>query len=108
RYINGKTGETIKGPKFDTTQQELYPADQTRLQGQMGDVKIQEPIEPSQHEPRDRFQENKTMDDIKKFKNIIRECLIEIKRENDPRARLKESLRGIVKKTLNEMTANVP
>src|SRR6185369_13465136 len=56
RYINGKTGETIKGPKFDTTQQELYPADQTRLQGQMGDVKIQEPIEPSQHEPRDRFQ----------------------------------------------------
>lgn len=108
RYINGDTGEVIKGKMYDTTEKDLPATEQRHLQQLMKNVKIQEPIEPSQHEPRDRFQENKTMDDIKKFKNIIRECLLEIKRENDPRARLKESLRGIVKKTLNEMTANVP
>jgi len=44
------------------------------------------------------------MNDITKFRNIVRECISEIKRENDPRKRLKESLRNIVKKTINEIS----
>src|SRR5579862_753116 len=105
RFVNNKTGETIKGPKFDTTEQELAPEQSQRLKRMLGNVKIKDPIEPSQHEPRDRFQENKNMDEIKKFRNIIRECLSEIRQENDPRERLKESLRSLVKRTLTEMAA---
>lgn len=45
--------------------------------------------------------------EINKFRSIVRECISEIKKEADPRERLKESLRNIVKKTLNEMTSNV-
>ncbi len=44
------------------------------------------------------------MNDITKFRNIVRECISEIKKENDPRERLKESLRTIVRKTLNEIS----
>ena len=45
----------------------------------------------------------KDMNEIKKFKNMVRECLSEIKKENDPRTRLKESLRGVVRDVLKEV-----
>lgn len=47
------------------------------------------------------------MNEIKKFRNIVKECIKEIKDEKDPRVRLKESLRGIVKNLLKEI-ASVP
>lgn len=47
----------------------------------------------------------KPMNEINKFRNMIRECISEIKKENDPRTRLKESLRNVVKDVLNEMSA---
>jgi hypothetical protein len=46
----------------------------------------------------------KPMNEIIKFRNMIRECISEIKKENDPRMRLKESLRNVVKDVLNEMS----
>ena len=46
------------------------------------------------------------MREINKFRNIVRECISEIKHENDPKTRLKESLRGVVKDVLKEI-ANV-
>jgi len=44
------------------------------------------------------------MNEITKFKTIVRECISEIRKENDPRIRLKESLRNMVRKTLNEIS----
>jgi len=44
------------------------------------------------------------MNEVNKFRNIVRECISEIKKETDPRARLKESLRGMVKNVLNEIS----
>ena len=52
----------------------------------------------------DMVKENKSMKEIKKFRNIVRECISEIKKENDPRIKLKESLRGMVKNVLNEFS----
>ena len=43
------------------------------------------------------------MSEISKFRNVVRECISEIKKENDPRERLKESLRKVVKSVLNEV-----
>ncbi len=43
------------------------------------------------------------MNEISKFRNVVRECISEIKREKDPRQRLKESLRNVVKDVLNEV-----
>ena len=40
------------------------------------------------------------------FRNIIKECWDEVRKESDPRQKLKESLRGLVKDVLNEI-ANV-
>jgi hypothetical protein len=47
------------------------------------------------------------MNEINKFRNIVRECISEIKKENDPKTRLKESLRNVVRDVLKEI-ANVP
>ena len=47
----------------------------------------------------------KPMNEINKFRNMIRECISEIKKETDPRTRLKESLRNVVKDVLSEMSA---
>lgn len=111
RYIDPKTGEVRKGPKYDSTEQDLNPKDEALL------AKYQtppnSPIEPMQSEPRDRMEEptkeTSAMNEINKFRNIIRECISEIKQENNPRIRLKESLRNVVKSVLNEMTSrNVP
>ena len=44
------------------------------------------------------------MNEVSKFRSIVKECISEIKKENDPRERLKESLRSIVRKTLNEIS----
>ena len=67
---------------------------------------------PMPYEPRDRFgdEKPKPMTEIRKFKNIVKECIQEIKMENNPRLQLKESLRKIVKHVLNEMatTTNKP
>jgi len=46
------------------------------------------------------------MNEINKFRNIVRECISEIKKESDPKTRLKESLRNVVKDVLREI-ANV-
>jgi hypothetical protein len=47
------------------------------------------------------------MNEISKFRNMIRECISEIKKENNPRTLLKESLRNVVKEVLKEI-ATVP
>ena len=46
------------------------------------------------------------MSELNKFRQLIRECVSEIKSESSPRARLKESLRGVVKKVLQEISTN--
>jgi len=101
QFIDVETGETIKGPKYDTTTQKVKGENIKQF---LGNVKQQNPSEPSQNEPRDRFQENKNMNELSKFRNVIRECISEIKKENDPRERLKESLRGMVKNVLKEVS----
>jgi hypothetical protein len=106
QFIDVNNGETIKGPLYDSTTQELNGQDVNNHLKK--GIKQQKPIEPSEYQPRDRFQGNKTMNEVKKFRNIIRECISEIKKETmDPRIRLKESLRGIVKNVLTEMSSNV-
>lgn len=101
QYINTKTGETVKGPKYDTTTMEVDPRFKIQLK-----TKQQKPHEPMQYEPRDRFQENRNMNELNKFRNIINECLYEAKLEKNPKFRLKESLRSVVKEVLSEI-ANV-
>jgi hypothetical protein len=46
------------------------------------------------------------MNELNKFRSVVKECISEIKKEKDPRTRLKESLRGIVKNVLSEMATN--
>lgn len=106
QFVDSATGETAKGPKYDTTTQESNKWDIASFLRKNG-VKQQEPIEPSQYEPRDRYQENSHMNEINKFRNIVKECIAEIKKEADPRTHLKESLRNVVRDVLKEI-ANVP
>ena len=47
------------------------------------------------------------MNELNKFRSVVKECISEIKKEKDPRYRLKESLRSVVKEVLNEI-ANIP
>ena len=172
QFVDEKSGETMKGPKYDTTEQDASKWSIEYLLQKSG-VKQQSPIEPTQHEPRDRFNEEDTegykskivirpqrfgyyvipydasgmvvgsgllrypknergkaidaanylhtrygwpivdltkekpmSEEINKFRNMIRECISEIKKENDPRERLKESLRGMVKDVIKEI-ANI-
>lgn len=107
QFVNPENGETVKGPKYDITTQPIKG-------GEVQDVlpsgiKQQPPPEDTQHEPRDRM-ENPNMSEATKFRNIIKECISEIKRERNPRTRLKESLRNVVKTVLKEMatTTNEP
>lgn len=104
QFVDPKTGETIKGPKYDTTEQEVKgnPVAYFLASG----VKQQEPLEPTQYEPRDRYQENTNMSELNKFRSIIDECLREAKIEKNPRLKLKESLRNVVKEVLNEMAVS--
>jgi hypothetical protein len=56
QYVNAQTGESIKGPKFNTTEKDMdnnFSIQQRLWPG----VKYKEPIDPMQTEPRDRFQE---------------------------------------------------
>jgi hypothetical protein len=175
QFVDPTTGETIKGPNYDTTGQDI----KGRMVGDVlrSGIEQKMPMEPREHEPRDRFDEwgdkqqyknqiviskkflggysviaydalgkidgngtlsfnvntpdkakatakalvsshgrekwqivdltkENIMSEIIKFRNMIRECISEIKKENDPKERLKESLRGVVKNVLREI-ANV-
>ena len=103
QIVDPKTGKTIKGPKYDTTEQEVWG---DKIEDVLKNIKQQPPHEPMQVEPRDRFQENKNMKMTReKFQSLIKECLSELKEKN-PRERLKESLRPMVNKILKEI-ANV-
>ena len=104
QFVNPKTGESVKGPKYDTTGQNVKGRDVQDVLP--SGVQYHEPIEPTQYEPRDRYQENSDMNEINKFRNMVRECISDIKKESDPKQRLKESLRGVVKDVLREI-ANV-
>ncbi len=44
--------------------------------------------------------------EINKLRNLVKECMTEIKQENDPRIRLKESLRGMVRNVLKEFSTS--
>lgn len=100
QLIDAKTGETVKGQKYDTTTQELKPGMSIE---RILKVKQKPPVEDTQHEPRDRYQENMNMNQVTIFKNIVKECISEIKQELNPRSKLKESLRNVVKNVLKEM-----
>jgi len=103
QYIDSETGETIKGPKYDTTEVGVNVYD--IVKHLKPGIKQQTPIEPSQTEPRDRFQENNNMKTEKqKFQSLVRECISEVKAESDPRQRLKESLRKVVQGVLKEIS----
>lgn len=104
QYINADTGETSKGPKYDITKQQIEGAAQIEDFLRPG-VKQQDPYDPIQYEPRDRFQENKNMSTTKeKFQSLVKECLSELKEEKSQREKLKESLRPLVQKVLREIT----
>jgi hypothetical protein len=101
QFVDPQTGETVKGPMYDTTTQEIkgYQVQDKLRSG----VQQQPPSsEDIQYEPRDRM-ENPNMSEATKFRNIVKECISEIKRERNPRIRLKESLRNVVKTVLKEM-----
>ena len=102
QFVDAATGETIKGKKYDTTTVGVNVYDITK--NLRPGVELKTPIEPSQYEPRDRFQENKHMKNAKeKFQSLVRECIAEIKAES-PREKLKESLRKVVKDVLTEIS----
>lgn len=105
QIVNPLDGETIKGPKYDTTEQNVKGRNISNL---LGGVKQRPPIEPSQSEPRDRFQENKSMIMTKdKFQRLVKEALSELREQKrSPRERLKESLRPMVEQVLGEI-ANI-
>jgi len=102
RFVNGDTGEVVKGPKYDTV--DLDIDDKEIEKNLKPGIKIQEPSEDLQYEPRDRFQESANMSKKAKqtLRDLIKECREEIKKET-PRERLKESLRPLVKKMLGEI-----
>jgi len=102
QFVNPQTGETVKGPKYDITTQEIQGRNAENLLDT--GVKQQEPTEPSEYEPRDRFQEKQQMNELNKFRNIVRECISEVKKESNPKKRLKESLRGMVRNVLKEIS----
>jgi len=107
RYIDSNTGETIKGDLYDTVEVDVNEDD--ILKHLEDGVKIQAPYEPTQYEPRNRFQENKNMNKTReKFQRIVKECLAELNqaKQVDPRKRLKESLRPMVEQVLGEI-ANI-
>lgn len=102
QFIDPETGETVKGPMYDTTTQKIrgYQIQDKLSSG----IKQQPPLEDTQYEPRARDRmENPNMNEATKFRNVIKECISEIKRERNPRIRLKESLRNVVKTVLKEM-----
>lgn len=102
QFVDASTGETIKGPRYDTTTVGVNVYDITK--NLKPGVELKAPIEPTQYEPRDRFQENKHMKNAKeKFQSLVRECIAEIKAES-PREKLKESLRKVVKDVLTEIS----
>jgi hypothetical protein len=108
QYVNYATGETIKGPKYDTTDQKLLAGQSIDKHLKSG-VKQVQPHENSQYEPRDRFQEIKNMNELNKLRGIIKECIAEVKAEvvqQNPRNRLKEALRGVVKNVIREIAVN--
>lgn len=104
QFVNPENGETVKGPKYDTTEQSVKGREVRDVLP--SGIKQQPPYEPTQYEPRDRFQENKDMNELNKFKSLISECMKEIKLERNPRLRLKEALRNVVREALNEMAVS--
>ena len=102
QYVNAKTGETVKGPKYDTTTMDEIPEFSMKSILSKEGVKQKQPTEPMQYEPRDRFQESNM--ELTKFKTLIRECLDEVKLESNPKLQLKEALRGVVRNVLREIS----
>ena len=105
QFVNGDTGETVKGPKYDSTR--LKVSGKTVKQLLPSNVKQQKPMEPTQYEPRDRTEpvkENKIMNNVNKFKMLVKEAIAEVRKENDPKEKLKESLRPLIKSVLNEIS----
>lgn len=101
QFTDPNTGESVKGPKYDTTTQKVKGRD---IQDVLpSGVEYREPLDT---QPNDGHQENSIMNEINKFRSIVNECITEIKREKDPKFRLKESLRNVVKDVLREI-ANV-
>jgi hypothetical protein len=70
-YVDMKTGETIKGPKYDTTRQTIKG--RTVAHVLPPGIYQKEPMELMQHEPRDR------MDLKESFRDLIREVIFEVK-----------------------------
>jgi hypothetical protein len=104
QFIDSETGEVVKGPLYDQTKYGVNVYDIMKYL--KPGVQKQLPIEPTQHEPRDRFQENKHMNTEKqKFQSLVKECIAEIKMESDPKLQLKESLRKVVKNILKEIAS---
>lgn len=104
QFVDSETGETVKGPRYDTTEVGVNVYDITK--NLKPGIAQKQPIEPTQYEPRDRFQENKHMKNAKeKFQSLVRECIAEIKAES-PREKLKESLRKVVKDVLTEISSS--
>jgi len=103
RYIDSNTGESIKGPMYDKTEVGVNVYDVAKHL-KPGIETIQKPIDPTQYEPRDRFQENKKMNK-QTLKNLIRVTLNEVRLEKKSaqKNQLKESLRKIVSKVLTEV-----
>jgi hypothetical protein len=105
QIVDPYTGETIKGPTYDTTK---APVERGSVEQFLSPgVKQTPPIEPTKHEPRNRFQENKNMSMTKdKFSKLVQECMSELKSQKSPRQKLKESLRPMIQQVLSEI-ANV-
>jgi hypothetical protein len=105
QFVNGDTGETVKGPKYDTTRLKVNGKSISQLLP--SSIKQQPPIEPTQYEPRDRtvpVKENKIMNNVNKFKKLVKEAIAEVRKENDPKEKLKESLRPLIKSVLKEIS----
>lgn len=107
QFIDSQTGEVEKGPKYDTSSFEKHKNYKRAFEKYMK-TSLKKPLEPVQHEPRDRFQENKNMKMTKeKFQSLVKEALSELhEQKQSPRDRLKESLRPMVEQVLGEI-ANI-
>ena len=109
QFVDPETGKTVKGPMYDTTTQDVKGDEVyhklNRLHPRVQQQPPSQVTDDMQYQPRDRM-ENPNMSEATKFRNIVKECISEIKRERNPRIRLKESLRNVVKTVLKEMATN--
>jgi hypothetical protein len=82
QYVNAETGETTKGPKFDTTEQEVISGGAHDIKRFLKPgVKQQNPQEPMQYEPRDRFKLNEV------FRKMVKEAINEAKKSRKEKSK---------------------